>query len=110
MARARRTKTTRKRASRSGAGRRWIRRVQETSDALDLPRGIFTRGPRAMALGLKRSAMRSQRRKARTAFQSAMSMLTYHVNRSGRALSGADRARFDAAKRELRNAFGRPAV
>jgi Protein of unknown function (DUF3175) len=39
-----------------------------------------------------------------------MSMLTYHVNRSGRSLSRADRARFDAAKRALRKAFGRPAA
>ena len=75
---------------------------------MDLPQGIFTRGPRAIAQGLKRAAMRSRRKKARTAFQSAMSMLTYHVNRSGRSLSRADRARFDAAKRELRRAFGRP--
>ena len=89
--------------------RRWVRRVQRTSDALDLPPGIFNRSPRAMALGLKRSAMKSRRRKSRTPFQSAMSMLTYHVNRSGRALSRADRARFAAAKRELRRAFGRPA-
>ena len=90
--------------------RRWVRRVQETSNAMDLPRGIFTRKPRAIALGLKRAVTRSTRTKARTDFQSAMSMRTYHVNRSGRSLSRTDRARFEAAKRELRRVFGRPAA
>ena len=104
-----RRSTTAKR-KRPSAGRRWVRRVQATSDALELPRGIFTRAPRAMAQGLKRAAKQSNRKKAGTDFQSAMSMLTYHVNRSGRSLSRADRARFDAAKRELRKAFGRPAA
>jgi hypothetical protein len=96
--------------ARARAGRRWVRRVQETSNAMDLPRGIFTRAPRAIALGLKRAVARSQRTKGRTPYQSAMSMLSYHVNRSGRSLSRADRARFDAAKRELRRAYGRSAA
>lgn len=109
MAQRRRT-TTRPRAGRARAdARRWVRRVQQTSNAMDLPRGIFTRGPRAIAQGLKRAVARSRRTKGRSNFQSAMSMLSYHVNRSGRSLSRADRARFDAAKRELRRAFGRPA-
>ena len=77
---------------------------------MDLPRGIFTRSPRAIAQGLKRAVKRSRRTKGRSEYQSAMSMLTYHVNRSGRSLSRADRARFGAAKRELREAFGRPAA
>jgi Tfp pilus assembly protein PilE len=75
---------------------------------MDLPRGIFTRSPRAIAQGLKRAVMRSRRTKARTKLQSAMSMLNYHINRGGRALSTADRARLQAAKRELRKAFERP--
>ncbi|HEX5816987.1 MAG TPA: DUF3175 domain-containing protein [Methylomirabilota bacterium] len=89
-------------------GRRWVRKVQQTSDALDLPAGIFKRSPRAIAQGLKRAATESRRRKGRTPFQSAMSMLNYHVNRGGRGLSRADRTRLEAAKRELRKAFGRP--
>ena len=48
----------------------------ETSDALDLDKGVFLRrSPRAIALSLKRSAERSTRRKA-PPFRSAMSMLT----------------------------------
>ena len=95
-------------ATRTKPGRRWVRRVQETSDAMDLPRGIFKRSARGIAQGLKRAVARSRRTKGRSEFQSAMSMLTYHVNRSGKSLSRADRARFAAAKRELRRAFGRP--
>jgi Protein of unknown function (DUF3175) len=91
-------------------GGRWVRRVQQTSNAMDLPPGIFKRPPRAIAQGLKRAATRSQRTKGRTDFQSAMSMLNYHVNRGGRGLSRADRTRLETAKRELRKAFGRPAA
>jgi len=105
-----RRRTTASKNRRPIKGRRWVRRVQQTSNAMDLPAGIFTRRPRGIAQGLKRAVARSDRKKARTDFQSAMSMLTYHVNRSGWTLSRADRARFDAAKRELRKAFGRPAA
>ena len=88
---------------------RWVRGVQATSNAMDLPRGIFSRSPRGIAQGLKRAVTRSRRTKGRTKFQSAMSMLNYHLNRGGRGLSRADRTRLQAAKRELRKAFGRPA-
>jgi Protein of unknown function (DUF3175) len=56
------------------AGKSWVRRVRETSNAMALPPGIFKRDPAAIARGLKRSAMRSRRTKG-TKFQSAMSML-----------------------------------
>ncbi|SRR6266540_2396456 len=84
----------------------WVRHVAETSDAMDLPRGIFKRSPAAIARGLKRSVMRSRRTKG-TKFQSAMSMLNLFINRSGRSLSAKDRRRLEAAKTELRHAFGR---
>jgi len=88
--------------------RRWSRQVTERSNALDLEIDVFKlRSPRAMAESLRRSAERSRRRKAGP-FQSAMSMLNYHLNRGGRGLSRADRTRLQAAKRELRKAFGRP--
>jgi hypothetical protein len=85
----------------------WVRRVQETSDAMDLPRGIFKRSPRAIATGLKRSVERSRRTKGRTKFQSAMSMLNLYVNRAGRSLGAGDRRRLTAAKEELRKVFRR---
>src|SRR5918995_1170876 len=87
--------------------RTWVRKVQETSDAMDLPRGIFKRPPAAIARGLKRSVEKSRRTKG-TKFQSAMSMLNLYVNRAGRSLGATDRRRLDSAKRELRKAFDRP--
>jgi hypothetical protein len=39
-----------------------------------------------------------------------MSMLNLHINRAGRTLRPADRKRLEAAKRELRRLFGRPAA
>jgi Protein of unknown function (DUF3175) len=89
------------------AARRWVRHVQETSNAMDLPQGIFMRSPRGIAAGLKQAVTKSRRTKGRSKFQSAMSMLNLHVNRAGRNLGRADRVRLEAAKRELRRLFGR---
>lgn len=86
--------------------RRWIRKVAETSNAMDLPPGIFTRSPRAIAEGLKASVTRSRRTKG-TKFQSAMSMLNLYINRSGRQLSRDARKRLEAAKPALRALFGK---
>jgi hypothetical protein len=58
--------------------------VTECSNALDLEleAGVFKQDdPREIALSLKRSAEQSQRRKA-TAYRSAMSMLTFYINRA----------------------------
>ena len=88
--------------------KRWSQRVTEKSDALDLERGVFTKGdPKGIARSLKRSAERSNRRKA-DPFRSAMSMLTFYINRAGRTLPKTDRSRLEAAKDELRALFGRP--
>lgn len=52
--------------------KRWSQRVTETSNALDLDRGVFSLDdPREIALSLKRSAERGWRRKG-SPFQSAM--------------------------------------
>jgi hypothetical protein len=86
----------------------WSQRVTETSDALDLDPGVFTlEDPRRIARSLKRSAERSRRRKA-DPFQSAMSMLTFYINRAGKQLPKTQRARLEAAKDELRDLFGKP--
>jgi hypothetical protein len=82
--------------------------VTETSNALDLEPGVFTLDdPREIARSLKRSAERSQRRKAEP-YRSAMSMLTFYINRAGRQLPDSQRARLEAAKDELRALFGVP--
>lgn len=86
---------------------RWSRRVTEASDALDLEQGVFSqRSPRQIALSLKRSADRSRRRKA-DPFRSAMSMLTFYMNRAGKRLAPERRRVLDQAKDELRRVFGR---
>lgn len=87
--------------------RRWSRRVTEHSDALDLEEGVFKRSPRQVARSLKRSAERSNRRKA-SPFRSAMSMLTFYENRAGKNLPPARRKAIREAKDELRKLYGRP--
>ena len=85
--------------------KRWSQRVTETSNALDLDKGVFSRDdPRSIARSLKRSAERSRRRKS-DPFRSAMSMLTFYVNRAGSKLSKEKRDRLEAAKEELRVLF-----
>lgn len=87
---------------------KWFQRVTEKSNALDLEPGVFTLDdPRAIACSLKRSAERSDRRNA-DPFLSAMSMLTFYINRAGRLLSRRQRARLEAAKDELRALFDKP--
>jgi hypothetical protein len=89
------------------ADKRWSQRVTRESDALDLEGGVFKRtSPRAIALSLKRSAQRSRRRKA-DAYRSALSMLTFYINRAGRNLPATRRRTLERAKRELKVAFGR---
>ena len=87
-------------------GRKWSQGVTENSDALDLDRGVFTRSPVAIARSLKRSAERSRRRKS-SPYRSAMSMLTFFINRAGRNLSAIQRRKLEAAKAELRRVFQR---
>ena len=85
--------------------KRWSQRVTETSNALDLDKGVFSLDdPRSIARSLKRSAERSRRRKS-DPFRSAMSMLTFYVNRAGSKLSKEKRDRLEAAKKELRALF-----
>lgn len=88
--------------------KRWSQQVTDTSNALDLDPGVFTLSdPRLIALSLKNSAERSQRRKT-DPFRSAMSMLNFYINRAGRQLDSVQRARLEAAKDELRILFGKP--
>ena len=87
--------------------KRWSQEVAEKSDALDLDKGVFTwTNPKRIAASLKRSAEHSKRRKA-SAFRSAMSMLTFYVNRGGRDLPKAQKTVLQRAKDELRAQFGR---
>lgn len=84
----------------------WIKRVQGTSNAMDLEPGVFTRNPKEVAKSLKRSVLASDRTKG-TKFQSAMSMLNFYINRAGKKLKAPDRKRLEKAKIELRKLFGK---
>jgi Protein of unknown function (DUF3175) len=87
--------------------RRWSQRVTRESDALDLSKGVFTwKDPKRIAASLKRSAQRSRRRKA-DPFRSALSMLTFYLNRAGKNLPAGRRRILMRAKDELRRQFGR---
>jgi hypothetical protein len=92
----------------SRPSRRWSQHVTETSNALDLDAGVFAgKDPGAIARSLKRSAERSKRRKS-DPYRSAMSMLTFYINRAGKNLPKAQKKRLEAAKNELRALYHRP--
>jgi hypothetical protein len=107
-------KRTHKVSSRKGggppqraSGKRWSQRVIEQSDALDLKQGVFSlNDPKKIAASLKRSAERSKRRKSEP-FRSAMSMLTFYINRAGKNLTAERRRILNRAKDELRARFHR---
>lgn len=85
----------------------WSSKVTKKSDSLDLEKGVFTfKDPKRVALSLKRSAEKSRRKKA-GAFQSAMSMLNFYINRAGSKLNLKQRKVLEEAKTELRKAFGK---
>ena len=87
--------------------RRWSQRVTQESDALDLKHGVFKlTDPKKIAASLKRSAERSSRRKT-SAYRSALSMLTFYINRAGKKLPKPQRERLQRAKTELKYQFGR---
>jgi hypothetical protein len=94
-------------AGKKSADRKWSAEVTKNSDALDLKNNLFKEDdPEKLAESLKRSAERSQRRKS-SPFRSAMSMLTFYINRAGSNLSVSRKRKLQMAKRRLREAFGR---
>ena len=103
MTQAKRTPKT----SAHSARKYWSKDVTERSDALDLEADVFTlNDPKKIAASLKRSAERSRRRKSEP-YRSAMSMLTFYINRAGKNLPEKRRRVLERAKDELRKAFGR---
>lgn len=91
--------------TKKGAGakaRKWSGYVAETSNALDLEKGIFkSADPKKIARSLKRSAAKSDRRKS-SPYRSAMSMLSFYINRAGKKLSKTKLAVLERAKKELK--------
>src|ERR671938_652442 len=107
MAKKRKTRTsTARRSKAKRGGRRWSSRVTRESDALDLQHGVFAKkDPKAIARSLKRSAEHSKRRKANP-YRSALSMLTFYINRAGKNLPASRKKTLMRAKDELRRQFG----
>jgi hypothetical protein len=102
-------KRTVKTRGKSGVARKtkWSAQVMAKSDAMDLEPGVFKlRSAAAVARSLKRSVEASHRRKA-PPFRSAMSMLTFEINRAGKNLTPARLRVLNQAKQELRKIFGR---
>jgi Protein of unknown function (DUF3175) len=93
--------------SKTPVRKKWSGEVTRRSDALDLAAGVFNwSDPKRIASSLKRSAERSKRRKA-DPYRSALSMLTFYINRAGRNLPASRRRTLARAKQELRRKFGR---
>ena len=88
---------------------RWSARVNATSNAMDIAPNTFTAAdPKKIARAVERDAEASTRRKT-TPYRSAMSMLTFYINRAGKNLSPKQRKVLEEAKEVLRAEFGRAA-
>jgi hypothetical protein len=89
--------------------KKWSGEVTEHSDALDLEPEVFrSEDPARIARSLKHSAEHSHRRKA-SPFRSAMSMLTFYINRAGKNLPKSRKTVLEDAKDELRKDFHKDA-
>ena len=85
--------------------KKWSQEVTQHSNALDLETGVFKKkDPDDIATSLARSAEKSKRRKANP-FRSALSMLTFYINRAGKSLPESQRKRLEKAKDRLRQHF-----
>jgi hypothetical protein len=90
------------------ASKRWSQHVTDTDDALAVEGGTFAQDdPKAIARDLKRDAEASHRRKS-SPYRSAMSMLTFFINRAGKNLPKRRKQILERAKDELRADFGKP--
>ncbi|HEY4441583.1 MAG TPA: DUF3175 domain-containing protein [Candidatus Elarobacter sp.] len=82
--------------------RKWSQHVTETSDALDIKGGTFALDdPKKIARELMHDAEKSHRRKS-SPYRSAMSMLTFYINRAGKNLPAKRKKILERAKDELR--------
>lgn len=87
-----------------GSSKSWIARVQATSNAMDVEPGTFTRSAEEIAELVFKSAKKSKRRK-RSPFASAISMIVYYQNRGGKKLSPERHRVLERAKEILRERF-----
>lgn len=80
----------------------WSQEVTEKSDALDVEKSVFTwDNPKKIAESLMDTAKNSTKKKS-TPFRSAMSKLTFYINRAGKNLDPNQKEILEKAKDELR--------
>jgi hypothetical protein len=85
---------------------KWSAKVTATSDAMDVAAGTFKqRSAKKIAEAVEHDAEKSTRKKA-DSYRSAMSALTFYINRAGSNLSPARRKVLEQAKDVLRAEFG----
>ncbi len=107
MAATRKRNVSRTKAKKPKSTHYWSGRVTRESNALDLRQGVFKlHDPKKIAASLKRSAQASHRRKA-DPFKSALSMLTFYINRASKNLPAEQKQVLERAKDELRVQFGK---
>src|ERR1700743_461944 len=82
--------------------KKWSAGVTRHSNALDLDKGVFKKGNATkIAHSLERSADKSTRKKS-DSYRSAMSMLTFYINRAGKNLPESKKKIMEKAKEILR--------
>jgi hypothetical protein len=82
--------------------KKWSAEVTRHSNAMDLKKNVFKQSdPKKIARSVIDSAARSKRRKSPPK-RSAMSMLSFYINRAGKNLSAAQKKKLEKAKNELR--------
>ena len=93
--------------AKTATNRKWSGKVARESHALALDQGVFTwSNPAKIAASLKRSALESTNRKS-DPYRSAMSMLTFYINRAGKHLPESQKAVLNQAKAELKKQFAK---
>ena len=103
-------KLTKTHGKNAGSKDKWSAEVTQHSDALDLEENIFeSDDPKKIARSLKKSAESSDRKKSGP-YRSAMSMLTFYINRAGKNLHEDQKKVLEKAKNELRTLFGRDPI
>ena len=84
------------------ATKKWSADVTKNSNALDLDKDVFKqRSSTKIAKSLEHSADKSTRKKS-DSFRSAMSMLTFYINRAGKNLPESQKRILERAKDILR--------
>ena len=85
------------------SSKRWSKKVTEGPASLLLPHGIFTwTNPKKIAKELLKSAKESKIKKTDSSYKSAMSMLSFYINRAGKNLSEERKDILYKAKVELK--------